>query len=252
MTLITGDVVGVKTVLGRPPLVTVTPARGHGPVIFTKFVDSRGDIDVLPSSVAPLIGRVLDPALFDVTTLIRSGDNAHRSWMPLIIQGRPGGLSALPSLVRVVRGPALSSIGAVAAEPRRAANKVGGSLAAMARTVTRAAAARTAAAPRKISPTGGIGYIWLDRTVRATSAMPVWSLAELSAAALDHNLVQIGAPVAWRRGDTGAGVKVAVLDTGVDGAFPDLRGQISAERNFTSSRHNAVNDKSATAPSSPR
>jgi hypothetical protein len=62
-------------------------------------------------------------------------------------------------------------------------------------------------------------------------------------AVLDHNLVQIDAPVAWRAGDTGAGVKVAVLDTGVDAAFPDLRGQIAAERNFTSRDRRVVTDR---------
>jgi subtilisin family serine protease len=60
---------------------------------------------------------------------------------------------------------------------------------------------------------------------------------------LDHNLVQIGAPAAWRAGDTGAGVKVAVLDSGVDAAFPDLRGQIAARRNFTSPNRSVVTDK---------
>ena len=228
VTLITGDVVGVRTVRGRPPLVTVTPGPGHRGGIFTKFVDSQGDIEVLPASVMPLIGRVLDPALFNVTTLIQHGDDdAHRSSLPLIIEGHPGGLSALPSLVR---GLTLSSIGAVgAAEPRRTATKIGGALAAMARAVARSG---------RVTPgaTGGIGYIWLDRTIRATSALPIRSLAALSTAGgsggssprvstavLDHNLVQIGAPAAWKAGDTGAGVKVAVLDTGVDGVSGPAR-----------------------------
>ncbi|HYK32093.1 MAG TPA: S8 family serine peptidase [Streptosporangiaceae bacterium] len=237
VTLISGDVVRVTTVRGRPPLVTVSPAPGRGRVFFTKFVDSRGDIEVIPGDLARLIGRVLDPALFNVTTLIQNGDdNAHRSSLPLIVQGRPSGLAALPSLVR---GPALASIGAVAAaEPRKAAVRVGGALAAMASAVARA---------WRISPqiTGGISYVWLDRTVHATDAVPARVLADVTAhrAVLDHNLVQIGAPVAWRAGDTGAGVKVAVLDTGVDATFPDLRGQIAAERNFTSAQPHAVDDK---------
>lgn len=237
VTLITGDVVRVRTVQGRPPLVAISPGPGRRQVIFTKFVDSRDDIQVLPMDVAPLIGRVLDPALFNVTTLIQNGDdNAHRSALPLIIQGHPAGLAALPSLAR---GFALSSIGAVAAtEPRPSAVKVGGALAAMARSVTRAG---------RVSPqvTGGIGYIWLDRTIRVTGAVSPRVLAAIAAhgAVLDHNLVQIGAPVAWRAGDTGTGVRVAVLDTGVDASFPDLRGQIVAERNFTSGNHGVVADR---------
>jgi subtilisin family serine protease len=51
---------------------------------------------------------------------------------------------------------------------------------------------------------------------------------------LDHESVpQIKAPKAWQRGYTAKGVKVAVLDTGVDQDHPDLKGRIKATRNFT-------------------
>ncbi|MET0493302.1 MAG: S8 family serine peptidase [Actinoplanes sp.] len=43
---------------------------------------------------------------------------------------------------------------------------------------------------------------------------------------------QIGAPAAWRAGFTGAGVKVAVLDGGYDGAHPDLRNAVVATKSF--------------------
>ncbi|MBV9853232.1 MAG: S8 family serine peptidase [Streptosporangiaceae bacterium] len=235
VTLVTGDVVGVRTVHGGPPLVTIRPGRGRQRVIFSTYTSTRGNIEVLPRDVAPLVGKVLDPALFDVTTLIRDGDDdAHRSYLPLIVQGGAGtsAASAARALSPALRqGTVLSSIGAIAVrEPKATAVQAGHALAAM---------APAAARPGRIAPgTGGdLRYIWLDRTVRVVGE-PASRLAPRAAARraqLDHNLVQIGAATAWRAGDTGRGIKIAVLDTGIDATHPDLRGQILLARNFSGS-----------------
>ncbi|MEU4761867.1 S8 family serine peptidase [Actinosynnema sp. NPDC023794] len=64
----------------------------------------------------------------------------------------------------------------------------------------------------------GVTRVWLDGVLRPS---------------LDRSTAQIGAPTAWQAGLTGKGVRVAVLDGGVDGDHPDLRGKEVAERNFT-------------------
>ncbi|WP_109509581.1 S8 family peptidase [Nocardioides speluncae] len=50
---------------------------------------------------------------------------------------------------------------------------------------------------------------------------------------LAESVPQIGAPAAWQAGFTGKGVKVAVLDTGIDATHPDFEDRIADNRNFT-------------------
>ena len=45
-------------------------------------------------------------------------------------------------------------------------------------------------------------------------------------ASLDKSAPQMGAPVAWDAGLTGKGVVVCLVDSGIDGTHPDLKGRI--------------------------
>ena len=204
VTLITGDEVTVGALDGGDPTVTVRPADpGEGASFST--VRRDGDVFVIPDDVAALVPRVLDRALFNVTDLVEMGyTDAARGGIPLIVRG--GTPAATTSVLR--QKSALPSIDARAVELSKAdAAELGSALERRAQPGT----ADTLAA--------GIDKIWLD--------------AEFRAADLDPNLTAVGAPQAWNSGLSGAGVDVAVLDSGVDANHPALAGQVIAQRNFT-------------------
>ncbi|MFJ5988506.1 S8 family serine peptidase [Lentzea sp. NPDC092896] len=79
------------------------------------------------------------------------------------------------------------------------------------------------------------GSAW--ESLRGGAVEKVW-LDGVRKVSLDRSTKQIGAPAAWQAGVTGKGVKVAVLDTGVDEKHPDLQGKQIAEKNFTDSPDN--------------
>jgi serine protease AprX len=71
----------------------------------------------------------------------------------------------------------------------------------------------------KLSDRDDIEMIWYDS--------PVHTMLDVSAPL-------IHAPGVWQSGFTGAGVKVAIVDTGIDPAHPDFAGRIAQRANFTS------------------
>lgn len=85
----------------------------------------------------------------------------------------------------------------------------------------KAGAANGRSAGAKPELRSGIAKVWLDGKVKA---------------ALADTTAQIGAPQVWSGGDTGQGVDVAVLDTGVDTQHPDLSGQLAASTSFVPDR----------------
>ncbi|WP_338017438.1 S8 family serine peptidase [Streptomyces adustus] len=229
MTLITGDKVTVTPgPAGASPTVDVERAPGATGSI--RVTTEGRDTYVYPDEAMPYIadGR-LDRQLFDVTELISQGyDDEHASSLPLIVTHEKSAATLRPAVVNGSSTPhpnvalpgsetvlSLPVIHGEAVRTRRSKSAsfwsalIGGRPAARNDDTSRAAPA--------LPFTAGVDKVWLDGKSKGT---------------LTDSTAQIGAPAAWASGGTGAGVRVAILDTGVDTTHPDLKDRIVESKSF--------------------
>ncbi len=219
VTLITGDVVTTRRSPGTDGEAggTVSVRGAAGRPVQTRILTSGDDLYVFPESVLPFVAEgTLDRQLFNITDMIADGyDDAHRDQLPLIVSythsaGTRLKAAALPAgATRVrtldgIRGAALTADRSRAADFWKS----------VAGTATTDRARKQAAAPAFAD---GIAHIWLDGLVHADLA---------------DSTKQIGAPQVWAEGNTGQGVDVAVLDTGIDAGHPDLVDRVASRQSF--------------------
>ncbi|WP_432164685.1 S8 family peptidase [Streptomyces sp. bgisy031] len=207
ITLVTGDVVHYTDGPGTRDIITVDrPAGASG----TVHVQQAGKHTyVLPQEAMSLLAAdKLDRRLFDITELVKMGYDDARSGGVPVIATYTAAAKAARSAPATPKGATsthrLESIGGAAMKAKKGE----------ARAFWKDVAPKAASAK---SLDNGIAKLWLDGKVKAT---------------LKESVPQINAPQAWAKGFDGKGIKVAVLDTGIDGTHPDVKDRIAGEKSF--------------------
>lgn len=209
VTLLTGEKVTVTMTADGATSPQVRDEQGR-PVGFLAQRKGR-DTFVYPDPALPYVSAgLLDKQLFNLTELVEDGyDDAHSDRLPLIVRyadksARAKASASLDSAEKVLD---LESIQGAALKAERSDD--------FWISITSTGQKRVADAAPALG--GGITKIWLDGK---------------SKGALAESTAQIGAPQVWAGGNTGAGIDVAVLDSGIDPDHPDLAGRIVATKNF--------------------
>jgi subtilisin family serine protease len=201
VTLITGDRIMVS---GDSYSVQYDPARRD-----VNYLAYRhdGHLTVIPSDAIGLLGDQLDSQLFDVTALAQMGYKDGQD-LGVIVMHDKNSKAAAKSAVSDAGDKLAADLYSINGFAVREGKGKAGNLWKQLTTGNNHG--------RKLQK--GITKIWLDG---------------ISHTSLDQSVPQVGAPLAWAAGFDGTGIKIGIVDTGIDTTHPDLAGKVVAASDFT-------------------
>lgn len=213
ITLITGDVVHVTALPTGQSVINVEPAdENNGDGI--RVITVGDDTYVYPNAAMPYLAEgKLDHNLFNITKLVEyQFDDKNSSTLPVIVEykktkAKAASTKAAPKGAKKQRE--LKSINAAALATNKEEATIFWNDVQSEKTDD--------SKPESVQLNYAIEKIWLDAKVEAT---------------LHESVPQIGTHTAWESGLTGEGIKVAVLDTGIDPTHPDIAPQLDESVSF--------------------
>ena len=229
VTLVTGDRVRLSTRSDGTQDAALLPDPSDPRPSASVYRNGK-DLYVVPLEALPYLrAGKLDRALFDVTQLVASGMADEKAGNLKLMVSAPSSplTTATTATAKSAKATTAKASTAPPAPPDSTTTVTVPSLGLTgvrvdkhrARAFWQGIDTAPAASGGKAPAFGaGVGKLWLDRKVKVT---------------LDRSVPQIGAPAAYAAGLTGAGVKVAVVDTGIDNDNADVSPKVVAEKNFT-------------------
>jgi len=202
ITLITGDVVIVSDIGGGQRTFQFMPADQSSGSAFQTFKGPDGTY-VFPRGVDL---NKLDKELFNIDYLIEQGYH-EMAYLPVIVSvtGKPNknvGWSGIRDIERSAQ-----TLNSIEVEVEDLEGEV------------------TMNSPRLSILTAKLPVDTIEKSTKVLLERPdvkkIW-LDKKNQVSLNESVPLIGAPELWAAGDNGAGIKIAILDTGIDATHPDL------------------------------